>query len=238
MTRETPDIDTSSDAYARRFSGPVGRFFLDVQSRATLELLQPWLPCSVLDVGGGHAQLAAPLAHAGCGVTVLGSSTECARRLEPLLRDRRAAFVTGDIQAAPFGDQSFDVVLAFRLLPHVARWEALLVELGRLARRAVVVDYPTRRSVNAVADAFFGLKRGVERDTRPFRVFGEREIAGAASAAGLGETARRPQFFAPMALHRALRAVTVSRALESTARLVGLTRWLGSPVVLRLEKNG
>jgi hypothetical protein len=41
-----------------------------------------------------------------------------------------------------------------------------------------------------------------------------------------------------MALHRALRAPRAARALEGAGRATGLTRVLGSPVVLRAERDG
>ena len=72
-----PDIETASDDYARRFSGEVGAYFLDVQARTTLSLLEPWPGARVLDVGGGHGQVAIPLAENGFDVTVTGSSDEC-----------------------------------------------------------------------------------------------------------------------------------------------------------------
>ncbi|HEX9203914.1 MAG TPA: class I SAM-dependent methyltransferase, partial [Vicinamibacteria bacterium] len=68
--REDADRETSSEEYARRFAGPLGAFFLEVQARTALELLRPWPGASVLDVGGGHAQIAGPLADAGHAVTV------------------------------------------------------------------------------------------------------------------------------------------------------------------------
>jgi len=150
----------------------------------------------------------------------------------------QATFRAGDLLRAPWPDRSFDVVLAFRLLPHVTRWPELIAEMGRLARHAVIVDYPTRRSVNAVSGAFFSLKRGVEGNTRPFRVFRDEELGRAFSAAGYVSTARRPQFFLPMALHRALGSAALARTLEGGARLLGLTAALGSPVILRLEPRG
>ena len=72
------DVETSSAAYARRFEGSVGRWFLDVQARTTLELLRPRPRTSVLEVGGGHAQLTGPLVEAGCDVTVYGSNARVA----------------------------------------------------------------------------------------------------------------------------------------------------------------
>jgi hypothetical protein len=100
----------------------------------------------------------------------------------------------------------------------------------------VVVDYPTRRSVNAMAGALFGLKQRVEGDTRPFTVFADADVAEAFTRQGLRVTARRPQFFFPMALHRALGSAAAARALEGVARPLGLTRALGSPVILRAER--
>lgn len=236
--REQADVETASAGYARRFAGPVGAWFLEVQARATLELLKPFPRASVLDVGGGHGQVAPALLAAGHSLTVLGSNADaCSDLLRPLVDSRRVPFVATDLLATGLPDRAFEVVLAYRLLPHVARWPELVAELCRLARHAVIVDYPTRRSVNAVAEAFFGMKKGVEGNTRPFLVFREAEIAGAFARARFRETGRRPQFFFPMALHRGLGRAGVSRALEGVAGGLGLRGALGSPVILRCERE-
>jgi 2-polyprenyl-3-methyl-5-hydroxy-6-metoxy-1,4-benzoquinol methylase len=232
------DVETSSAAYARRFEGPVGRWFLDVQARTMLELLRPRPGASVLDVGGGHAQLTGPLVEAGCDVTVYGSAERCSERVQAWVRSGQARFRSGPLLQAPWPDGSFDAALAFRLLPHVDRWRELVRELCRLARHVVIVDYPTARSANAVSGALFGVKKGIEGDTRPFRVFRDAEVEEAFAAAGFVRTARRPQFLLPMALHRGLRLASLSRALEATASIAGLTRAWGSPVILRAERRG
>jgi 2-polyprenyl-3-methyl-5-hydroxy-6-metoxy-1,4-benzoquinol methylase len=235
---EDADVVTSSAAYARRFAGPVGAWFLDVQARITLELLAPWPGASVLDVGGGHGQLLGPLLDAGHPVTVYGSGEACRERIAGRLDGTRARFEVGDLLRAPWAAGAFDVVVSYRLLPHVAAWRELLAELCRLARRAVLVDYPTRRSVNAAAGALFAAKKTVEGDTRPFAVFRDGDVEAALAAAGFRATARRPEFFFPMALHRGLGAAPVSRGLETAARGLGLTRALGSPVIMRAEPRG
>jgi SAM-dependent methyltransferase len=232
------DVETSSAAYARRFEGPVGRWFLDVQARTTLELLRPRPGTSILDVGGGHAQLTGPLVAAGCDVTVYGSADRCSERLQEWVRSGRARFRSGPLLQAPWPDGSFDAALAFRLLPHVDRWNELVRELCRLARTVVIVDYPTARSANAVSGALFGVKKGIEGDTRPFRVFRDAEVEEAFAAAGFSPTERRRQFLLPMALHRGLRLASLSRALEAAADAAGLTRAWGSPVILRAERRG
>ena len=79
---EDADVSSSSDDYARRFAGAVGQWFLDIQTGITLDLLRELPPAaSVLDVGGGHAQVAPPLIAAGYDVTVIGSDSQCSARL-------------------------------------------------------------------------------------------------------------------------------------------------------------
>jgi 2-polyprenyl-3-methyl-5-hydroxy-6-metoxy-1,4-benzoquinol methylase len=234
---EDADVETSSEGYARRFAGSVGRFFLEVQARTTLEMLAPWPGARVLDVGGGHGQLTGPLVDAGYEVTVYGSSPACGSRVRPWTETGRARFHSGDLLKAPFPDRSFGVVLSYRLLPHVARWPELIAELSRLARQAVLVDYPTSRSANAVAEALFGLKQKVEGNTRPFTVFRDQQVIGAFAASGFRPTGRRPQFFVPMALHRALGTGGLSRGLERVSSALGLTSSFGSPVIARLERD-
>jgi 2-polyprenyl-3-methyl-5-hydroxy-6-metoxy-1,4-benzoquinol methylase len=190
-------------------------------------------------VGGGHGQLLGPLLDAGHDVTVYGSADVCRDRIEARLDGApRARFQAGDLLRAPWPAGAFDVVVSYRLLPHVAAWKELLGELCRLARRAVLVDYPTRRSVNAAAGALFAAKKSVEGDTRPFAVFRDAEIEAALAAHGFRASSRRPEFFFPMALHRALGMAPVSRSLEAAARGLGLARVLGSPVILRAEPRG
>lgn len=236
--REDADVETSSDTYARRFAGPVGAFFLERQARAVLELLRPWPHASVLDVGGGHGQVTGALIGAGHAVTVLGSDSACEARVREWTGAGRARFVAADLLEPGLAERGFDVVLSLRLLPHARSFERLVAALARLARVAVVVDYPARRSVNALSGLLFGLKRGVEGDTRPFRVFADTEVEAAFAAHGFAPTGRLPQFLAPMAFYRAARSAALARAAEGAASVLGLTRAFGSPVVLRLERRG
>jgi len=240
---ETADVETASDGYATRFAGPVGELFLAVQARAVLDLLAPpYLEpgARILDVGGGHAQLAAPLAAAGYRVTVAGSSPACRARLDRLLPTGSFEFRAADLLALPYEDRAFDIVLCFRLLPHAERWRELVGELCRLARRAVVLDYPDKRSANALAPQLFGWKLRVESNTRPYRCFTRREVVGELARRGFGRPRLVPQFFVPMAAHRALGKATgsaaLSRSVERAAGALGLTRALGSPVVVRAER--
>ncbi len=234
---ETADIETSSDEYARRFAGPSGEWMLAVQERLTQRLLAEPPPASVLDVGGGHGQLAIPLAHAGYAVTVLGSAESCRRRIESILSDGRAQFVVGNVIALPFEDHSFDVVLAFRMLTHCEAWERLVAELCRVARRAVMVDYPTKQSLNILAPGFFNAKKRIEVNTRTWTLFRHAEVREAFKRVGWKRTRMAAQFFLPMVLHRMLKRRGLSAALESACRAMGLTWLAGSPVIARFEPS-
>jgi 2-polyprenyl-3-methyl-5-hydroxy-6-metoxy-1,4-benzoquinol methylase len=237
--REDADIESSSERYARRFAGPVGQWFLELQARLTLECLAG-LPAgtTVLDVGGGHAQLTPPLVNAGFRVTVVGSDASCGRRLAPLTSSGRCRFEVADLLALPYADQTFDAVVCYRLLAHSIDWRRLIGELCRVARQRVVVDYPSRRSVNFASDALFRIKNSIERGTtRSFALYGRSEMAGAFAAAGFRVAAERPQFFLPMALYRLAGSVGLARATEGAARTAGLTSLLGSPVIARADRR-
>ena len=93
---ETADIETASDAYAARFAGRTGAWMLGVQERVTRLLLEEEPAASVLDVGGGHGQLAVPLARAGYAVTVTGSDESCRRRILGELDSGRCRFLVAD----------------------------------------------------------------------------------------------------------------------------------------------
>lgn len=237
--RENADVESSSELYARRFAGPVGEWFLRLQARLTLESLAGLPPgATVLDVGGGHAQLALPLVEAGYRVTVVGSDPVCGARLAPLTAAGRCRFEVADLLALPYPGREFDAVLCYRLLAHSIDWRRLVGELCRVARHRVVVDYPARRSVNVASEGLFRIKSSIERGTtRPFALYGRTEVARKFEAEGFQVTAERPQFFLPMALYRLAGSAGLARAAEGIARRTGLTGMLGSPVIARADRR-
>lgn len=230
---ETADIETSSDDYATRFAGATGAWMLSRQTLLTRRLLKrAQTPGTMLDVGGGHGQLAVPLTEDGWKVTVLGSDASCCKRIAPLLQAGRAEFQVGNVIDLPFADNSFDVAICFRLLTHCEAWPRLVRELCRVSRGPVVVDYPTSASINAIAPALFAAKKRFERNTRVWKLFRHGEVTSAFAEAGYRVAARRKQFALPMVLHRALKCASLSAALEGGCRACGLTALAGSPVVL------
>jgi ubiquinone/menaquinone biosynthesis C-methylase UbiE len=234
---ETPDIETSSDCYAARFSGEIGQWFLNIQERATLKMLEPYAGGTLLDVGGGHGQLTPALVREGYRVTVLGSDASCQNRIQDLLKTGSCKFVVGNAFSLPFADNAFDVVISYRFLAHIQQWQRLLSELNRVAAQATIVDYPTVKSFNSISPLLFKLKQSLEGNTRPYVSYDEAQLLQFLQSIEAKPDARYAQFFWPMVLHRILKLPQLSSALEMSARLVGLTSILGSPVILKSLKG-
>ena len=191
-----------------------------------------------LDVGGGHAQLVGPLVGAGHEVTILGSAESCVTRLRRFVDTGRCSFQVGNVLALPYADEAFDVVVSYRLLSHVTDWRRFLRELARVSRWAVLVDYPEIRSLNCLTPYLFGLKRRVEGNTRHYASFREKDLVRVFQAEGFLPGERFAEFFLPMVVHRTLRQPGVSSMMESFFRRTGLTPRFGSPVILKLVREG
>ncbi len=237
MYLETADIETASADYACRFKGAAGEFFLNRQTKLVLELLQDFPRAKVLDVGGGHAQIAEPLVSEGFDVTVTGSDDSCRTLLDQRIDTGNFTYHTCDLLNLPFEDRSFSVVLAFRLLPHLQRWQRALAELCRVADKAVILDYPDRRSTNIFYSQFFGMKKRIEGNTRPFTLFTRKQISEELARNGFTRTDFHPEFFLPMVIHRTLQNWKVSFWMESLCRKSGLTAKLGSPIIFRADRQ-
>ncbi len=230
---ETADIESASEDYATRFAGQAGAWMLDVQTRELRAALLGSTPGgSALDVGGGHGQTEPVLRAEGFQTLVTGSAEVCSQRLED-----GVSFEVANHLELPHEDRSHSVVISFRLVTHCERWQELIAELCRVADQRVIVDYPAKLSVNMLADLFFGMKKGVEKNTRTYRTFSHKDIADEFHKHGFTELKRHPQFFFPMVLHRMIRNRGISAFLEGAARILFLTRFLGSPVVLEARRS-
>lgn len=232
---EMPDVETSSRLYATRFTGDTGRYLLSVQTQAMRNILGDLAPGTLLDVGGAHGQLVVPLRNLGWEVSVHGSTSECLRNLHELHGIHDCPFIEGPLPALPVPDASFDVVTAVRLLTHLNDWQSVLGELCRVARRAVVIDYPTHMSINALGPALLGAKRAVEHTTRPYVNFRRQDLERCFAQHGFAAQREIKQFVLPMVLHRL--AGRVVRWPEEALRQIGVTRLFGSPVIMRADRS-
>ena len=232
---EEADLHSSSPEYAKRFSGDIGVWFLKVQESALLSMMSQAAE-SVLDIGGGHGQSALPLANAGKSVTILGSSAKCADFLSDQLATAKISFKSGNLIELPFLDRSFDTVVSLRLMSHCTAWARLIGEMCRVAEKSVIFDYPIWFSANLLTPLLFKIKLLIEGNTRTYRIFTTAELKREFATHGFKATAIEKQFFFPMGIHRALKNTKISKALEALPRMLGLTRLLGSPVLIRFER--
>ncbi|MGA1577006.1 MAG: class I SAM-dependent methyltransferase [Steroidobacteraceae bacterium] len=237
LAEAQPDIETSSSDYLARFSGHAGRFFLERQAAVLEQLLGEGSPGKVLDVGGGHAQLAPLLSARGWDVTVHGTSRVCEENLRNLHGVNDCSFLLGPLGPLPCTDREYDLVVAVRLLTHVDDWQGMVQELCRVSRRDLIIDFPVSIGLNGLSPILFPAKKLYERNTRAYRNFSMRELSDCLKKHGFQAVASSGQFVLPMVLHRMTRAAAPLRLLESIARLSGLTRRYGSPVLLRAVRR-
>jgi glycosyltransferase involved in cell wall biosynthesis/2-polyprenyl-3-methyl-5-hydroxy-6-metoxy-1,4-benzoquinol methylase len=236
----TPDVETSSAAYARRFAGPVGTYLLDVQAETAHGLLSEvaFQGRRALDVGGGHGQLTRLLLAQGFDVWVQGSASSCAARLAPLTDEAggRLHFVTSSLWALPFADDTFDLVVGIRLLAHVEQWQALLAEMARVCRQCLLLEYAPTMSANALEPLLFSLKRHLEGNTRPFFCYSQHQLAPVLRDLGFIDVTERKQLLIPMVIHRRLRRPGMSRQIEAWCGRLHITNLLGSPALLLAKR--
>lgn len=229
-----PDAAAATDAYAKRFSGPLGAWMLEVQAETVMALLPAGRPLRILDVGGGHGQLAPILAAAGHRVSVAMSPGADQTRLRRAMGGA-ADIHTGPVERLAYADRSFDVVLSVRMMAHVSDWPAFLAELCRVANTAVIIDFPAPRGANALGGAFFGLKRWVEGDTRRYASMTTAAVERVFAENGLTDDGTTGQFVLPMALHRLVNRAGMSRRVEGWLR--PLCPRFGNPVIARAVRR-
>lgn len=235
-----PDVFTSSEAYSKRFAGDVGEYFLSLQLSCFLDLARPPQTApTILDVGGGHGQMLLPLLEKGYNICVHGSSATCFERISSL-KSRFASqltFVEGPLEALPFATGSFDIVYSVRVLPHTRDWKFFLDQLARISRKQVIFDFASWQSLNIFTPLGFALKKTIEGNTRPYYCHWPREIKEHLESLGMVNFRTKSQFFMPMGLHRLANCREFSRNIESFYRLIGATRYFGSPVLASVEHN-
>lgn len=233
----TPDIHTASKQYQKRFSGVIGKWILEKQLRSVLKLLSNPSIHTVLDVGGGHAQIAPYLSDNQYEVTVTGSSQECRQQLESYINDGRIQFLCSNMTAIPVPDESFDAVVCLRQLCHIDDVDALIRECCRISRHIVIADYPSQKSLNIFSRLFFPMKRWLEKNTRTFSVFKDRDVKAHLRKHSFHVRSQIRQFFLPVSFYRLIGILTLAIFSECLFEHVKLTENYGSPVIFSAERE-
>lgn len=155
------DVDTSN--YRKHTSdNPVQRALIDRFHRKVTAIVQGLQPETLLDAGCGEGFVADIFLKVMPEVSITGFDVLSESINLAQLRNPRASFAVGDIYNIDHPDASFDVVYSFEVLEHLDDPGRALRELGRVAKRAVVLSVPH--------EPFFCLAnaaRGKNLDVRP-----------------------------------------------------------------------
>lgn len=230
-----------------RFSGPIGEYLLETQEALLMEAFRPLAAAgsdgslagaTLLDVGTGTGRAAIGLARAGAAVEGVDASSE----MLDVARERaRAAgvavtFDVGDAHALPFPAGHFDGAVSLRVLMHTPDWSRCVGELCRVARRRVVVDFPSLSSLAAIESAVRHLRDAAGRPVEAYRVMSERSVVATFEAHGYRVVRVHRQFVLPIALHKAIGSLAFTRGVERLLAAVGLLWLAGSPVTMVAER--
>ena len=232
------DPATARSFDERRFGGPIGDLIARDQAEVLTDFLGRVEGRSVLDVGTGTGRAAMLLAGAGAVVTGVDASEQ----MLSMARERAAAqhaavqFLRGDAHALEFSDRSFDIAVSLRVLMHTPRWRVCLDELCRVAKDLVVIDYPSAHSTAALQAVGRRVLHAAGAATEPYRVFFDKEIAGAFTKNGFRVRSSHRQFVLPIALHKAIGSRSFTQSSERAFNRLGLLNALGSPVTLVAER--
>jgi ubiquinone/menaquinone biosynthesis C-methylase UbiE len=233
---ENADIETSSDDYATRFNGEVGQWFLDIQSNYVQSCLNDSTIKTVLEVGGGHGQLIDTYLEKELNTTIFSSDEICKKRIQSFIDANKIEFLTGDLINLPFSDNSFDAVIAIRLITHCSNWQKLIKELCRVSKKIVIIDYPPLESSNITYDLLYKFKKSSEGNTRPFTIFKKKTVISEFKNNSLMLEKSYPQFFLPMVIHRKLNNKFISQVIEGFFKITYLTKFFGSPIIASFRK--
>jgi ubiquinone/menaquinone biosynthesis C-methylase UbiE len=221
-----------------RFGGPIGGLLAETQERVLRAFAAPLAGREVLDVGTGTGRAAIVLAADGARVTGVDASAEMLR----VARERAAArgvgvtFDVGDAHALPFADRSFALAVSLRVLMHTPGWRQCVGELCRVAREAVILDYPAALSAAAIQAVTRRLGRWAGANVEAYRVFTDRAIRGELAAHGFRVRDEHRQFVLPIALHKRLGSRGRTESIERALERAGLLGVFGSPVTVVAER--
>jgi ubiquinone/menaquinone biosynthesis C-methylase UbiE len=190
-------------AYTRWRASRLGRITDALEHDLILDVIGPAAGLRVVDVGCGDGQLALLLAQAGADVHAIDPDTDMmeAARRNLAAASVRVALAEGRVEALPYRNDSFDVVLAVTVLCLVQDPQGAVTEMARTVRPGgrLILGELGRRSSWAVWRRLRGwLGHPTWRSARFFIADDLRDLA---TRSGLdAKTVRAAVFYPPLGL--------------------------------------
>lgn len=236
--RHYADANVAEGFDALRFGGPIGGYLLESQERLLAETLGPLEGRRIADVGTGTGRAAIGLARAGAFVVGVDASIEMLRvaRLRASAAAVDVELGVADAHSLPLGDGSVDAAVSLRVLMHAIDWRACVAELCRVSRWRVIVDFPSLASFAALESSARHLAKALGRPVEAYRVMAERDVAAALGHGGFRVVRVHREFVLPIAMHKMVGRLGVTKTVEGALEKAGLLRLLGSPVTVVAER--
>jgi hypothetical protein len=120
---------------------------------------------------------------------------------------------------------------------HLRNQDRAINELCRVAKTAIILDFPPLLSLAGVDSL---LKRGIRKfiaRVQPYRASRVRQIVRRLTGNGFEIVSVRKQFFLPVILHRMLNRPKLSEKLERFFDRMGLVRAFGAPVTIKAVRS-
>ncbi|WP_018655602.1 class I SAM-dependent methyltransferase [Actinomadura flavalba] len=139
------------------------RYRTELTDRAVLEAVGPCIGRDVLDAGCGEGYLARELAGRGARVTGVDAAQNLvdAAAAVPVPGPGTAEFERASVDALPYGDDAFDLVVCNHLFSHLPEPEHAIAEFGRVLRPGGRLVILTLHPCFYVADSERGALTGI-----------------------------------------------------------------------------
>jgi SAM-dependent methyltransferase len=126
--------------WLKKFANLIASAYTYRQYGAAVEGVRIGRPRTILDVGGSSGSLARKiLAQIGdCEYYILEIDAESVN--EGKRRNPRMHYALADVEACPFGDEAFDLVICKDVLHHCSDPRRAVTEIRRVGRRFIIIE--------------------------------------------------------------------------------------------------
>lgn len=152
MSQKEELFDDWPEKYDRWFTTPIGSLTGKFESELVLDFLKPGPGERILDAGCGTGVFTLDLLSAESRIVGLDISLPMLCWANKKLEGRPFQPVSGDMNALPFRDGSFDKVVSITALEFIQDGKGVVAELFRVTRRGGVIVVATLNSLSPWAD--------------------------------------------------------------------------------------